>query len=64
VRLGTKEDVRKLFNVESIRTIDRMRLPRVPIQVKPGQRPLVRFDLDEIEAIIEKQKQEARGLAA
>lgn len=63
MRLGTKADVAKLFKAD-IRTIDRMGLPRVPIQVKPGQRPMVRFDLDEIEAIIEKQKLEARGLAA
>lgn len=64
MRLGTKEDVRKLLNVQSIRTVDRMRLPRVPIPVKPGQRPIVRFDLDEIEAFIENKKREARGLAA
>lgn len=64
MRLGTKEDVRKLLNVESIRTVDRMGLPRVPIAVKPGKRPMVRFDMDEIEAIIEKRKREARGLAA
>lgn len=64
MRLGTKEDVRKLFNVKSIRTVDRMRLPRVPVPVRPGQRPIVRFDLDEIEALIQKRKLEARGLAA
>lgn len=61
--LWTKEDCRKFFNVESIRTIDRMRLPRVPIEVRPGQkRPLVRFDPDEIKAIARAQKRSARGL--
>jgi phage terminase Nu1 subunit (DNA packaging protein) len=63
MRLGKRKDVAKLMDV-NVRTIDRMRLPRVPIKVKPGQRPIVRFDLDEIEAIIEKQKREGRGLAA
>lgn len=61
MRLGTKADVATFFQCD-IRTIDRMRLPRVPIQVKQGQRPLVRFDLDEIEALVEKQKRESRGL--
>lgn len=61
MRLGTKADVASLIKCD-IRTVDRMRLPRVPIEVRPGQkRPLVRFDMDEIEAIIERQKQNARN---
>lgn len=63
MRLGTKADVANLLKV-NVRTVDRMGLPRIPIRVRPGQRPLVRFDLDEIEAMIEKQKRQARGLTS
>jgi hypothetical protein len=64
VRLGTKADVARLLGGVAIRTVDRMRFPRVPIPVRPGQRPIVRFDMDEIEAILEARKKQARGLAA
>lgn len=38
------------------RTVDRLRIPRVPIEVEPGKRPMIRFDPAEVREWWEIQK--------
>lgn len=45
----TKQDVAEFLQVD-VRTVERLDVPRVPLEVTPGKRPIVRYDPDEVMA--------------
>jgi len=55
----TKRDVAAFLNCNE-RTVDRLRIPRVPIEVEPGKKPMVRYDPDEVRDWWETQKKKAK----
>lgn len=59
-RLWRKRDVADFLDCD-IRTVERLAIPRVPIRVAPGKRPMVRYDPDEVRAWIEKRKPARSG---
>lgn len=60
--LWTKKDVAAFLKVD-VRTVERLGLPRVPIEVAPGKRPMVRYDPAEVREWVERRKAASRRTA-
>ena len=50
--LWTKRDIARYLQVD-VRTVERMAIPRIPIVLVDGQRPIVRYDPVQVRAWID-----------
>jgi len=62
-RLWTKRDVADYLGV-NVRTVERMPIPRIPILVTPGRRPIVRYDPEQVRVWVDRWRTRQLSLGA